>query len=74
MPDVTVTVPTSLVVPLGKALARSLGEPEPTTNAQRLDLAQRFMKKQAKDALLSYRSQEAGAATYSDDGDGAVSW
>ncbi len=74
MPDVTITVPTALVTPLGKALARLMQEPEPTNTALRLDLMQRYLKQEAKAALLTYRAQEAGVASRADDSDGAVSW
>lgn len=72
--SVTVPDPGPLAVTLGKALARAMGEAEPTTNAQRVDLAQRFMKAKAKEALIEYRAQEAAVASRSDNSDGALSW
>jgi hypothetical protein len=74
MASVTVSVPDNLVVLLGRALAQAMGEVEPTTNAQRADLAQRFMKQRAKEALLDYRAQIASEQSRSDDSDGAASW
>jgi hypothetical protein len=71
---VSIDVPNTLVPVLSKALALAMREPEPTTNTQRLDLAQRFMKQQAKQALLDYRAQEAAERSRTDDADGAVSW
>lgn len=74
MANLTIFVPDTLVVPLGKALARAMLEPEPTTNAERADVASRFMKQRAKEALLDYRAQLAAEQSREDDSDGAVSW
>jgi hypothetical protein len=74
MATLTIDVPDTLVVPLGKALARVMMVPEPTTNAERAALARAYMKQQAKAALLDYRAQLAGEVSRADDSDGAVSW
>jgi hypothetical protein len=74
MATVTIDVPDALVPVLARALADYMREAEPTTGAQRLSLAQRFMKRQAKVVLLDYRAQVAAESSRGNDDDGALSW
>lgn len=74
MASVTVTIPDSLVDDMTLALAAEMRVAPPTTGAAKLQLAQDFMKREAKEALLNYRVQVAAQSTRTNPNDLAVTW
>lgn len=74
MATLTIDVPDTIVVDLGRALARYLGVAEPTTNAQRVAIARSFMRQEARRVLIDYRANAAADALRNNPADPAVAW
>ena len=72
--NLSLTVPDGMVVSLGHALADWLGVAAPTTNAQRVAIAEAFLKANAKIVHRDWKGQEARETAMADDSDGSVSW
>ena len=74
MASFIMTVPDTIVPLVSKALARRMGIQEPTTDADKVIMAQTFCKQAMKEATMDYRAQEAGVKSRTDTTDGVVNW